>query len=60
MSPHLSASSASWPRDPVHEVDQAVVVDAAVLGEADFAGAAGGDAFAAVLYDVFEGTGRGR
>ncbi len=42
--------------DAVHQVDQPVVIDAAVLGQADFTGAAGGDAFAAVLHGVLEGA----
>ena len=39
---------------PVHEVDQSVVINATVLAQADLAGTAGGDAFAAKLHRVIE------
>ena len=40
--------------DAVYEVDQAVVIDTAMLAQADLAGAAGGNAFAAMLHRVLE------
>lgn len=49
---------AAWARDAVYQVNQAVIVDAAVAGQADFAGAAGGDAFAAILHGVFQAAQR--
>src|SRR5471032_1887580 len=42
--------------DAIHEIDEPVVVDAAVLGQADFAGAAGGNSFVTNLYCVFQGA----
>lgn len=40
--------------DAVHQVDQAMVVNATMLAQADLTGAAGGDAFAAILHSVLE------
>ena len=42
--------------DAVHQVDQAVIIDAAMLAQADLTGAAGGDAFAAILHRILEGA----
>ena len=39
---------------PIHQIHQPVVVDSAVLGQADFAGAAGGNPFAALLHGILE------
>ena len=55
----LIFSSAGFrPCHPIHQINQPVVVDATVLGQADFAGAAGGNALAAVLHGVLERTQR--
>lgn len=42
------------PGHPIHQVHQPVVVDPAMLAQADFTGAAGGDAFAAMLHRILE------
>src|SRR3990167_5189010 len=44
--------------DAVQQVHQVVVVDAGMLGQADFAGAAGGNAFVANLYRLFQAAQR--
>ena len=41
--------------DAVYQIHQAVVINAAMLAQADFTGPAGGDAFAAILHRVFQG-----
>gem|GEM_PF-6078182 len=40
--------------DAVYQIDQSVVVDLAMTGQADLAGAAGGDAFIADLHRIFQ------
>lgn len=42
--------------DAVNQVDQPVIINAAMLAQADLAGAAGGDAFAAILHCILEGA----
>ena len=41
-------------RYPIHQVDQPVIINAAVLAQANLTGTAGGDAFAALLNRIFQ------